>query len=77
MEALALAGPQILGGLATSLIGGLMGGKEKAAPTPAAPKVAPVPDNKMTKRADQRNIQRKYGDMGRASTMLSDEGSLG
>jgi len=62
----------ILGAVASTVIGGLFGKKDKA-PTVDKPKEAPVPDDKSMLRARERDMQRRYAGRGRASTMLADQ----
>jgi hypothetical protein len=47
------------------------------APGTPTPKVAPTPDSGILKAAASRAYQRKYASQGRASTLLSNQDTLG
>lgn len=48
-----------------------------AAATRIKKPVAPTPDDPTAKRRKQREVSRKYGETGRAGTMLTDDTKLG
>ena len=63
----------ILGGLATTVLSGALSGGSKTPKTPTAP----TPDDKTSRINKERELQRRYGSQGRASTVLSDSNNLG
>ena len=49
----------------------------KAPPPPEKVKVAPLPDDEVSRRAHAKRISRERGGKGRAATMLTNEDTLG
>lgn len=70
-----------VGGLATGVVGGLIGSALKGKKKPDAPEVPapvmPLPDDEAIRAAKKRSIISQRGRAGRSSTILTDNDTLG